>query len=267
MKFSIKVLAASALIAVAGSSQAAILDGYANPGDGDIFISILRDSATPQSMIIDTNISIFDLRDGVTTNWTASAAQTAAVLNFLGTSDLSDFRFNAGGVSDQFDIFDPTMNDDLGAVVSSNDAFDSQILDSSNVDTVRQNIHGFETEINNVYPSPANDVITGLSPSSQANGAGFHNSALWGDHVGGALPSINTAAAAGTPLDLWYLYNGSSDFLGYTTSYLKLGQFSIDTATGVISLSPVSSVPVPAAIWLLGSGLVGLVGVARRKAA
>ena len=31
--------------------------------------------------------------------------------------------------------------------------------------------------------------------------------------------------------------------------------------------TPVSAVPVPAAVWLFGSGLVGLAGVARRKAA
>ena len=29
--------------------------------------------------------------------------------------------------------------------------------------------------------------------------------------------------------------------------------------------APISSVPVPAAIWLFGSGLLGLIGVARRK--
>ncbi len=29
----------------------------------------------------------------------------------------------------------------------------------------------------------------------------------------------------------------------------------------------ISAVPVPAAVWLFGSGLLGLVGVARRKAA
>lgn len=38
------------------------------------------------------------------------------------------------------------------------------------------------------------------------------------------------------------------------------------TLTGTIT-APVSEVPLPAAVWLLGSGLLGLVGVARRKKA
>jgi len=33
------------------------------------------------------------------------------------------------------------------------------------------------------------------------------------------------------------------------------------------SISPISTVPVPAAAWLFGSGLIGLVGLARRKKA
>jgi hypothetical protein len=34
------------------------------------------------------------------------------------------------------------------------------------------------------------------------------------------------------------------------------------------SISPVaSSIPIPASVWLFGSGLLGLVGVARRKKA
>ena len=37
------------------------------------------------------------------------------------------------------------------------------------------------------------------------------------------------------------------------------------TPTGTIDIA-VSAVPVPAAVWLFGSGLLGLVGVARRKA-
>ena len=35
----------------------------------------------------------------------------------------------------------------------------------------------------------------------------------------------------------------------------------------VVALSPPSEVPVPSAVWLFGSGLLGLVGIARRKKA
>jgi hypothetical protein len=35
----------------------------------------------------------------------------------------------------------------------------------------------------------------------------------------------------------------------------------------VISFGTVSPVPIPAAVWLFGSGLLGLVGMARRKKA
>lgn len=50
-----------------------------------------------------------------------------------------------------------------------------------------------------------------------------------------------------------------------------LGGRVINIATGAISSSAnlisVTAVPIPAAAWLLGSGLLGLIGVARRKAA
>lgn len=263
MKFNMKVVAASVLFAVAGSSQAAILSGFAGAGDGELFLSIFRDNASPESMIIDTNVSLFDLRNGTVTGWTSSASQTAAILSFLGTSSLSDFRFNAGGVTDTTDFFDPTLNADGGFFVSTNTTLTpaTAVLDGSGLETVRSNINAFEVQINNAYAST--DVVTGLNPGE----AGFHNSLYWGNNVGGTF--VNTEASVGTSLSLWNGYNGSPDFLGYELAYSLIGQLNIDTITGVATLStaPVSAVPVPAAAWLLGSGLMGLVGVARRKAA
>ena len=61
--------------------------------------------------------------------------------------------------------------------------------------------------------------------------------------------------------------NGDAYSLTYSATFpstpfgLEGVQYSL-SLTGVIS-----SVPVPAAIWLFGSGLLGLVGMARRKKA
>lgn len=39
------------------------------------------------------------------------------------------------------------------------------------------------------------------------------------------------------------------------------------TPSGFVAIAEVSEVPIPAGVWLFGSGVVGLVGIARRKAA
>ncbi len=52
----------------------------------------------------------------------------------------------------------------------------------------------------------------------------------------------------------------------YTTVQLtKLPNVWKLTKAGNLTYAPVSAVPVPAAVWLFGSGLLGLVGVARRR--
>jgi hypothetical protein len=74
--------------------------------------------------------------------------------------------------------------------------------------------------------------------------------------------------------DLSVAGSGAVDFFGFTgngssgtvQSYL-LGTASL-SSTGQLVIAgnaPVSAVPLPAAVWLFGSGLLGLVGVSRRR--
>ncbi len=263
MKFNMKAVAATVLFAVAGSSQAAIVNGFAGAGDGELFLSIFRDTTSPESMIIDTNISLFALRDGTVTGWTSSAAQTSAILSFLGTAPSSSFRFNAGGVTDVTDPFDTSLYVNGGFFASTNNTLTpaTDVLDGSGLESVRANISTIETQINNAYATT--ETVSGILPGAP----GYHNAPSWGNNIGGTFR--NTEGNVGSSLSLWNGYNGSTDFLGYELAYDLIGQLNIDAVTGVASLTtaPVSAVPVPAAAWLLGSGLVGLVGVARRKTA
>lgn len=94
---------------------------------------------------------------------------------------------------------------------------------------------------------------------------------------GGATPTFFDFGLT----DQWqsYTYNTSAggDVGGGVTLALKVGCGAVPGCTADVNwdnvsftadvLNPPSAVPVPAAAWLFGSGLLGLVGVARRKAA
>ena len=79
--------------------------------------------------------------------------------------------------------------------------------------------------------------------------------------------TLNSAGLADINANLGSLYGigGTCNSCYLSTDYL-LGASSLDgQAVLTLELEPISAVPVPAAVWLFGSGLFGLVGVARRK--
>ncbi len=69
----------------------------------------------------------------------------------------------------------------------------------------------------------------------------------------------------------WWSYSG--DFGGnpptedaFDLSSVRMGSASTGIYAGSALVRDVSTIPIPAAVWLFSSGLIGLIGLARRKA-
>ena len=64
-------------------------------------------------------------------------------------------------------------------------------------------------------------------------------------------------------------FNGFEDefFLGFNNTGLTAENFDVDANEPLLLINPsnIAPVPVPAAVWLFGSGLIGLAGFMRRK--
>ena len=121
---------------------------------------------------------------------------------------------------------------------------------------------------------------------SVSNGDAHALSAYWGDNFGAAWSAMDNAgtvaggSAASSALDMstatqtlnMALYttggaggNGEAVTNFYSDLGTTMGQATLDFAAGTLTITP-TQVPVPAAVWLFGSAILGLVGFSRRSA-
>jgi hypothetical protein len=262
MKTSVKALAAGVALACGVQAQAAInpdnaFSLFTGTGDGELFLSAIdRGGSVQRSYVRDLGIT--------SAAFLANDASYVNNISIAADANLQDILNNRTG----------NIAWNLAAAYNLPDANYNGIgyLSTSPTNLTSNNVPwgygGFNSAIGNIgiYLQSVNGVNTDYAVNisqifPQAANAFYDNS--WGDMWNG---SHGTEAPLGNALDFYYVY--LNDALADTTAIHKmLGQWTL-AADGTLTYSAATvgaPVPVPAAVWLLGSALVGLVGVARRK--
>jgi len=102
--------------------------------------------------------------------------------------------------------------------------------------------------------------------------------AAWGSNADGvAQMTCSSDCSNGDSFSIFYTatvtegpFQGIRYRLGFDSNVIPLAALSTGVSgvledPGVVATGTISAVPVPAAVWLFGSGMLALVGVARRK--
>lgn len=269
MNLKLKALAMAVAMTVAGVAQAAIYNDNLNSstdlgsgtGAGELMFSIY-DPGRAQSLTLDMNLTADTFR-----NNNASLVNSFSVTNSLlqsfiaGSANQSALIWNLGGLSNSGlgpNAGTLTTNGDAGATINTTtidgNALTSAMMFAANYGDLNS---GFFTAAN---PNAA--ISSASGPTGFLGGS-------WGYNFGGSFSFNNTVAGFGSDQLMSFIALGTVDVtdLGgqaVSTTYAN-GKWHVDAATGTVSYVGLSAVPVPAAVWLFSSGLLGLVGISRRR--
>lgn len=163
-----------------------------------------------------------------------------------------------------------------GAASASSVTYEMGALDSVGASQAALPVKGLFTDFFNFTIAVNSDVVTSVQNSALKASVGFKRNI-----AGLTMALFNTNGTLGNMLDDTQigssLVSGDSSFdtLASGNYYAKVtgnatgtqgGSYIVQMAADAIITPVVTTVvPVPAAAWLLGSGLLGLAGVARRK--
>jgi hypothetical protein len=270
MKFKMKTLVVASALVFAGSANAAIDGGSSvfgqyigepTIGEGELFLSVVaRNSGgaeiatyaldlgvTANQFYSNSGTFSYNQNLAADANWTAfqAAAAGAATVNWT-------LAGNANGYDGAFS----DAGSEFGFLGTHSGALTSGTTSSGTLSDVIGNIQGQATQVNLAAGDNANYAANNSVTTTVAgDGISLHDGTNWGADWMAALGDSETAYGDSST---FYLITDSDDFTNYLVTAYDTWSLSGDTLS-------YGAVPVPAAVWLLGSALVGLVGVSRRR--
>jgi hypothetical protein len=275
MKTLIRLAVTGALLA---GGSAAFAQNLPSSDDADLWLFV--SNGTSSTFAEDTGISIASLEpttfqtgaNEVADPQTINVPETAALASYLSANSGSptlEWTVEAvqyGNGSGTSSLNHPA-GDEVGLLATQNTGANTLIFSK-----LGDWGGGFNSDMQYVIPSYTAGGATYLWANGTATGnvwgyavgdtPGSYNEYGQGPNTSGIAPSsvtAGTAAAAANQEEL-YLITGNGG-AGTTQSYV-LGELQLNN--GVLQNVPVPT-PIPAALWLFGSGLLGLVGVGRRR--
>jgi hypothetical protein len=270
----IKALAVGVLLAVAGSANAAINPGSVGAptnGNSEFFLTVFDPSAQ-MSYNLDMGgdaYSFYGTNSFASFNLAADADYAA----FVGQTDLS---YTVTAAYRNFDTVEDvaawgmysTSGSSASALTTTLNTLTAIEGGASRISNMALNINGNAAETGQPNSGFASFEINNSSVAV-IGGTGYYDVPTWNDTLGGT--GYTASGAVGSALDFYHIGLDVNELVnnGMEVSYAQLlGSWSLG-ANGMLTYSAAGTnpVPVPAAAWLFGSGLLGLVGVARRKAA
>lgn len=250
MNLKIKALAAAAALATVGHASAALSDTFVQ--NGTLMLTVWNINSPQQSYVRDLGITLEDfLATPSSSGFTAGDALFAST--FAGVAD-SNLRWNIIGV-------DAVTGDgvDNGARLLATFVSGVSIMTYANVSAITGNATLW-AGTNNL-----NGCDLAVSCASVGAGPTYGGDPTWSGDINQSASPGSTAGTGFSAVNFYFMQGGETGTTDDVAEQL-LGTIALGANGDVTFASTsVAPVPLPAAAWLFGAGLMSLAGVVRRR--